>query len=547
MMARMTQTQITGAPDPDRSDPGLDAAQTQTHGRAQTPTRDPGPTPTPTQVWVGGRGLTLAPTYTPTPTPTQTPDPGGATTINGGGGSGRHAAPTPDPDPTPDPTDEEEGDSPPASKRGRDWIAIAMWIAIILLNVLALLLASSGQVDGTWLWAGLSGDDLRKWLLPAITEIGYVGFLLLGADALRREQSPFVWWALGGGVAATSVFMNSVHGEDGHKFQQGLIFGVASAVSLAMTFAKFLIDYRAYRRKAGHTTGLRPRALTLSAIRFPRVAIRADLIIKRCERVKTRERAYELAELWIWIYQDIKVKDDRRTAKRTAWITIYEELGQKVPDLTNLTVRRITFREPPPAPLPAAPPPPTHAIATVGAEQPAPTQRAVAAPRPRQVTAQPAAPAQPETSGAPVVVLMTGRSGGANWMSIDAIGAALQFDDDGQPWRVPIDRLPQGLDETICECRTNPTKWCGKTVLHHVQRRGVQIVALMRAVPAWATGDREITVTDVEEICKISGKEQRIEIMSLVRHLRRMVAEQSGRATISGSVIDAEVIADDVS
>jgi hypothetical protein len=249
-----------------------------------------------------------------------------------------------------------------AEETSTDWTLIGMWVVIIVMNAMALLLASSGQIDGTWKWAGLDGDDPRKWLLPGVTELGYLGFLMLGRYALRREQSPFLWWGLAAAAAGAAIFMNSIHGEKGYEFQQGLIFGVASGVSLAMTFAKFLIDYRSQRQKDGHTVGLRPRALTFDAIWYLPLAFRAHLIIRRCERVTKRERALELAEQWRWIYQDTKVNEKktgwlaaRKTAHRTAWIAVYGQIGMAVPKLTGIKVGKVTFEVPPPPPV--APPP----------------------------------------------------------------------------------------------------------------------------------------------------------------------------------------------
>jgi len=527
MMARMDQTQINGASDPDRSDPGLDAAQTPTLGLAQTPTF----------------------VATPTPDPTQTPDPG--LSAGSGLGGGQTRPPTYDPDPaTPPKIDTGSGsglandqtqtsDQTPTPPKRIDWIAVGMWSVIILLNVLALALASSGQVDGTWRWAGLSGDDSRKWLLPGITEVGYIGFLLLGADALRREQSPFIWWACAGGVASAAVFMNSVHGDHGHKVQQGLIFGVASAVSLAMTFAKFLIDYRSYRRKKGHTSGLRPRAITVGSLRFLRTAVRASLIVARCERVKTKERAYELADMWRWIYQDTKVKHGSRTAKRAAWIAIYRELGQRVPDLNNILVPQVTFRaQPPPQPEPAIAAP-VHVPSTVGAEPPPPPRSR------RPAAAQPAVPAEPGIIGddSPTVVLERGRpagTAGVNWMPLDVIVAEISKpirDGVGTDLDLAVDMLPTGLDETTCECRADVTKRCGKSVLHHVQRRGQQLVPIMRAVPDWAIREKRISNAEVLNICKMRGKEQQIEITGLFDHLRKMAQEQAA-ARSAGKVVN---------
>jgi hypothetical protein len=300
-----------------------------------------------------------------------------------------------------EPTDQATDETAPEVKKSRDWTVVGMWAVIIVMNAMALALASSGQIDGTWKWAGLSGDDPRKWLLPGVTEIGYLGFLMLGQYALRRKQSPFLWWGFAAAVAAAAIFMNSIHGAPGFVFRQGLIFGVASGVSLAMTFAKFLIDYRSRRQEDGHTVGLRPRAWTFQAIwSFPRLAFRADLIIARCERVDTRERAYELAELWRWVYADAKEEKDsnRKIARRTAWMTVYRELGMRVIEPKNLKLGKVTFAPPPPPP----PPPPAAPAPAAPVATPAPTATAV---RPTPNAAPNASSPAPSSAPAPKITI----------------------------------------------------------------------------------------------------------------------------------------------
>jgi len=258
-------------------------------------------------------------------------------------------------------------------------------------------LASSGQIDGTWTWAGLDSGDARRYLLPGSTEFAVVGFLLIGQYALYKKHSPFLWWQIAAAFAVLAVLMNSVHGDPGHKIQQGMIFGGASAASLGMWFAKFWIDYLGVRRERGEITGLRPKAWTFKAARsFPRIAFRADLIIARCEKVATRERAYELAEMWRWVYEDAREGgENRKTASRTAWMTVYLELGMKVIEPRNIKLAKVTFAPPPPPP-PVAPPPPPASPAAPKAQQAPATTRAPQAP-----PAAAAPPKNPPPAGPP--------------------------------------------------------------------------------------------------------------------------------------------------
>jgi hypothetical protein len=255
-----------------------------------------------------------------------------------------------------------------------NWPVIGMWAAIIVMTAMTTVLASSGQIDGTWTWAGLEESDDRRYLLPGATEFAVVGFLLIGRYALYKQHSPFLWWGIAAVFAVLAVMMNSVHGEEGHKLEQGLIFGTASAASLAMWFAKFWIDYLGIRKDRGEITGLRPKVLTLKAIfSFPRIAFRANLIIARCEKVTTSERAYELAEMWRWVFADAREgKENRKTSSRTAWMTVYQELGMKVIEPQNIKLAKVTFAAPPP------PPPPPAPVPTAVEAPPAPRQRPAA-------------------------------------------------------------------------------------------------------------------------------------------------------------------------
>jgi hypothetical protein len=275
----------------------------------------------------------------------------------------------------------------PKVNKHRNWRLVAMWCAIILMTAMTTLLASSGQIDGTWKWAGLITTDWRRFLLPGSTEFAVIGFLLIGQYALGKEQSPFLWWRIAAVFAVLAVLMNSVHGDPGHKMQQALIFGGASAASLVMWFAKFWIDYLDFRKRAGHIAGLRPKVWTFGAYRYLPLAWRADLIVARCEEVKTRAQAISMAEVWRMVYQDVRAQQKgRKIAKRTAWYTVYRELGIKVIQPQRLELAEVTFAPPPPPPPPVQPPAPVtprqqhrpNQAPAAGAPAPIPT----AAPQP---------------------------------------------------------------------------------------------------------------------------------------------------------------------
>lgn len=295
----------------------------------------------------------------------------------GGNGTGNgHGERSPVPVPTvpsaadePTPAAAEATEEQPAKvKKHRNWRLFAMWGAIIVMTAMTTLLASSGQIDGTWKWAGLITTDWRRFLLPGSTEFAVIGFLLIGQYALGKEQSPFMWWRIAAVFAVLAVLMNSVHGDAGHKMQQALIFGGASAASLVMWFAKFWIDYLDFRKREGHIAGLRPKVWTFGAYRYLPLAWRADLIVARCEEVKTRAQAISMAEVWRMVYQDVRAQDkSRKIAKRTAWYTVYRELGIKVIQPQRLELAEVTFAPPQPPPPPPAPVTPPKARTTPNA------------------------------------------------------------------------------------------------------------------------------------------------------------------------------------
>lgn len=397
-------------------------------------------------------------------------DRGGHGTGNGHEERAHVPVPTvPETDDEIDPEATEATDEKPAKvKKHRNWRLVAMWIAIIVMTAMTTLLASSGQIDGTWKWAGLVTTDWRRFLLPGSTEFAVIGFLLIGQYALSKGQSPFMWWRIAAVFAVLAVLMNSVHGDTGHKIQQAMIFGGASAASLVMWFAKFWIDYLDYRTKEGHITGLRPKVWTLGAIRFVPLAWRADLIVARCDQVKTRADAYRLAELWRMVFQDVKAQpgQDRKIAKRTAWYTVYQELGVKVIQPKGLKLATVDFAPPPPPP-PVQPPAPVT-----------PTRQ------PRPINQAPSA-------GDPMPA----------------------------PAEKPRNELPlPSTDKTKIITPTNPVPE------HFWTDHAEHIKKFQDAVPDWATRDK-VTVNDVQNV--IGNRTNAANTAACIRVLRARAAAPS--------------------
>ena len=237
----------------------------------------------------------------------------------------------------------------------RDWVSVALWAAIWSVTAVATLMAASGQIEGTWIWAGQDPGDDRRFGVPFLFEVGVIAWLLIGKLAMSKkggERSPYPWWCVAAVFASVSVYTNTVHGEGEHAWRQGVLFGTASALSLALWFAKFYLDYMASEIAAGRRTGNRPKVWTVSNILTqPRLTFRAHLIIHRRHQVKTGDEAIAMAEYWMWIFQEafavaglVKTASEsagdgvernrtwqqrRRIARRTAWMCVNRELGVK--------------------------------------------------------------------------------------------------------------------------------------------------------------------------------------------------------------------------
>lgn len=282
-----------------------------------------------------------------------------------------------------------------------------LWLVIWAITGVSTWMAASGQL-GVWEWAGENPDDTRRFGVPFLMEIGVVAWLLIGKHAINNERSPFPWWGMALAFSGMAVYTNVVHG----TWKQALIFGTASALSLALWFAKFLIDFIGIEVDNGLRAGARPKVLlTALTIEQPRIRWRAHLIAgqitKRRDvdadgnptwRPLTLDDVIELAVRWIEVRDDTLAYErrpafgqkglwtvgDRKVAKRTAWHVVREECGQKVMQDKALHVRRVTFAAPKLEP-----------VAVVGSldEHPvlpaAPARRAAPAARATRVVARP--------------------------------------------------------------------------------------------------------------------------------------------------------------
>ncbi|MDT5026898.1 MAG: hypothetical protein QOE61_3324 [Micromonosporaceae bacterium] len=116
--------------------------------------------------------------------------------------------------PRPDPTDVKE---PWLLRTGT---SITVW----LLAGVATVLAASGQIEFAH-WAGIT--DIRAYAVPAVLELVAIAFLLIGYRRARRGDSPAAMWLLAAGIGGFAVYTNV-----SHSGRAGLVFGVASAITL---------------------------------------------------------------------------------------------------------------------------------------------------------------------------------------------------------------------------------------------------------------------------------------------------------------------------
>lgn len=257
----------------------------------------------------------------------------------------------------------------------RTWLKdneIALWLAIGSVTAVATWMAATGQVD-VWTWAGEDPKDTRRFGVPFLFEVGVIAWLLLGRLAIRNRRSPYPYWGMAAIFSGLSVFTNAVHGEGDNAWRAGLIFGTASALSLALWFAKFYIDFVGSEIQKGLRAGTAPKVLlTPRAIEQPRIRWRAHLIAGAIPETKERDAdgkmvarpltladVIALAGMWIEIYQDTKTAQkknmlglkfwqvgDRQLAKRLAWREVKIQCGVKVKEATDIRLARVNFVRP---------------------------------------------------------------------------------------------------------------------------------------------------------------------------------------------------------
>jgi hypothetical protein len=303
-----------------------------------------------------------------------------------------------------------------AARAPRDWGRTVRWCFVWAITGVATWMAATGQVE-VWAWADLNGHDPRRFGVPFIAEVGVIAWLLIGKHAAGNGGSPYPWWMVAAAFSTLAVYMNTVHG----GWKSALIFGGASALSLALWFAEFYLDYVGDEVGEKLRDGARPKVFTLTQ---PRLSWKAWQIVQRRAQVRTPARAMELAELWLWVYQDTKatLKDEGklrrpargRVARRTAWLTVNKECGVKTIIPQGVQVAQVRFAAPQPPPRVAvAPATPHPGGQPVTAASPAPAAPARTSP-PARVAAPEEVPAELFTRHATRIAAVQAAHG-ENW------------------------------------------------------------------------------------------------------------------------------------
>jgi hypothetical protein len=585
-MSHMTQTQTPrdGTPDRDRRPdpaPGRDDTQTRTQTTAQTRTGpdgypDPGP---------GPDGPDAAQTQTQTRTRTQTPDPD-PSKVNDLERSG--------PDDTQTQTTQTRTRTQTASDRvakARGWIGAGGYLTT--LTIVIGIVASIGQKEYAEKKAkfvnqiGAFGVDLTPWFAPFVFDLAVAALLHGGLRAARARHSPWPWWICGAAVAGLSTYTNFDH--DGGKVTGTASIGLFviwglyllneyktiirkrevedsiddefRSTDVLFTVDKALADRAwfiartkplavglAYRHRLGETD-LTKRDLAILAARIYRDVLADQLDVQMNPTAAAPagstddEKAPAKTRPVRW-WQRRRRARARRLAEMTAGDAIDRLFGLPVPERSGVIVAKVTYAEQDDRSLlgsvtAAAYVQPAPAIASAAAPAapalPAPNAAPVAAAAPRRrVSAAPAAAELlPADQGEPTVVVVPdgapAGNAGINW--------------------VPIDKIPglPAIDPAIvCECHAEVPKRCGKPLLHHVQRRGKYVLAIVSRVEEWDTRAARIGKREIKEVCEVGSSGTQNEMALVFDQLRALAAQQraggDAAATASAQVIEADAV-----
>jgi hypothetical protein len=436
--------------------------------------------------------------------------------------------------------------------------ALRAWVIkggyLNLLTAIVALIASLGQRDfaiakGFVAKITIGAFDLSPWLAPLVFDVAVAALLHGGLYWARKRHSPWPWWIAAAGVAAVSIYTNTLH-------DAWQITAPASAVLFLIWFLRLFFDYRQIQRdrEIDDERGtefrktdflfqvnkpLAQRAWLLAREKPLDAGLRHRHSLGDIDLTK-RDLAIVIGRRFNMIYEDrlyllthptapaaaapagsetdgkakakakkpgkvrwyhrARLADARRRAALVAEDEVDRFLGLRVIERTGIVVDEVTYKEADYTALiskaPERPEP-----------QPEPEQRRITSSsgnRRRELPAgtnakQPAAPT-PDARPAGL-----GR-GADNWMLYSQIG-----------------RLPDVGKDVACGCpgpkQGVPCQW---TLREHVERRGTQVKAVIERITDWATRPEHIKKDDVD----IPSSGGATCVASLLNQLRAVAAPQ---------------------
>lgn len=461
------------------------------------------------------------------------------------------------------------------------WEKFVAGYPAFLLTIVVAILASVGQVDyakahGVVGKIGLIGFDLTPWFAPAVLDLSVAALFGRGMYvAIKNQGSPWIAWIAGLAIGGFSVYTNTQHTHG------AVLYAAATAVGLISWMVGLIYKYlglphvKAARiqrkdKRAGRRATANPRLLTSSLLLAGRqTAIRGWVIARRRPmseaaerisqqqglRVTVRDLTIRAAELFNSVVFDRQIAEleqigeppaetdkaafkawqarrDQAIARAelVAWDAVDELLGIPVIQREGILVNRITYVEPLPAPQPTRRPaltstaaaPATLALSatTESPVVPAASAAALAASR----TAAPiqrhkTVPALPAASDPVVVVGPTG--GSDNYLPLARIEGLRHLVID---------------PELTCTCHSkDPNKYCGKTLLMHVERRGRYITQIVSDIDEWGLRPERIGNTEIRDIVGGNSKGLWMELSWVMDQLRALAQQQQAQRDAEAS------------
>lgn len=461
---------------------------------------------------------------------------------------------------------EAQGEIEPDAPAAR-WERFAAGWPQTMLTIVVALMASVGQIqfakeNGAVGLLDPFGIDFTPYFAPAILDLSVAALYGRGMYvAVKYGASPWLAWIAGTAIGAFSVYTNTLH-------TGALLFATASAVGLISWIVALIYKYRGLphvkanriKRKqdrADRAATSNPRLLTSSLLLAGRrTAARGWVIARRRpvvlaaermsreqnQRVTVRDLTIRAAELFNSVQADrqiaelehigdppaetdktamnawkVKRQQALARAELVAWDAVDELLGIPVIERQGIQVNRITYIEPTPQPQiiqrKAAAPAPAPALPASTAPPALPAASAAVPAASSPVPAIPRRRPTPALTPASEPVVVVGPTGGAdNYLPLADINGL---------HHLVID------PERVCTCHSkDPTKYCGKTLLMHVERRGRYITQIVDDIDEWDLRAERIGNTEIKAIVGGNSKGLWMELSWVMDQLRAIAQQQ---------------------